>query len=313
MKLASIDVGTNTARLLAAEVEEGRITREILNLREMTRLGESLSEGGLLSPAARERTARVLGGWSRLLADEGVFDVSAIATEALRRARDAEGFVTEVNERTGLGIHIISGEEEARLTLVGVRADLGAGGRPGWKLVIDIGGGSVEFVLTEDWNRFKAVSIPIGAVGLYERFLHSDPPTDLEMSDLLDFCHDALLPLQDFLPKGGPVSLIGTAGTITTLAAVDLGMDIDAYDPKRITGHALVRDTVAKLLERFIDLSEEQRMLIAGLEHGRADIIVSGTALLAAIMDRAGAGSITVCDSGLREGNLLDYFEKKAR
>ena len=167
MKLASIDVGTNTVRLLAAEVEEGRITREILNLREITRLGESLAEGGALSPAARERTVRVLAEWARRLEDEAVFDVSAIATEALRRSRDAEGFVGEVSERAGFNLHIISGEEEARLTLIGVRSGLGVNGHQGQKLILDIGGGSVEFVLTEDWNHFKAVSLPIGAVGLY--------------------------------------------------------------------------------------------------------------------------------------------------
>jgi exopolyphosphatase/guanosine-5'-triphosphate,3'-diphosphate pyrophosphatase len=306
--LASIDIGSNSVRLLAAQVEDGRIVRQVLHLREVTRIAEGLKGGGRLSEAAKERTLSVLGRYSEMLRDTGVFDISAIATEGLRKASDAGEFVGRVKEKTGLVVEVISGEDEARRTLVGVRAGLAGHDYPGQKLVIDIGGGSTEFVFTPDWNHFKAVSLPLGAVSLFERFLLSDPPSRVELIDLLTHCYKVLSAL-DGLFKDKPALLVGTAGTVTTLAAIDLVMD--KYDPARATGHRLKRATIEKLLARLTGLPKENRKLIAGLEPGREDIIISGAVLLGAIMDRSEAAEIIVCDYGLMEGNLLDYYEKR--
>ncbi len=307
--IASIDVGTNTLRLLAAEVKGGRIMREVLNLRETTRLGEGLKAGGKLKAEARERTIRTLKEFSRSMLESGVEGVSAVGTEALRKTSDAADFIRETREEAGIILNVISPEEEARLTLLGVKSAIGESFPDGRKLVIDIGGGSTELILTEDWSTHKSVSLPIGAVSLFERFLLNDPPTALEMAELTAFCTETTLPrLKDFLGAGKP-ALIGTAGTITTLAAVDLALEI--YDPVKVTGYSIGRERIAVLEGRFAGLPKESRRLIAGIEHGREDIIVSGTLLMSVIMDAFRADKITVCDWGLREGNLLDYYNKK--
>jgi exopolyphosphatase / guanosine-5'-triphosphate,3'-diphosphate pyrophosphatase len=308
---ASIDIGTNTVRLLAAEVRGGRITREILNLRETTRLGEGIKEGAKLAAKAKERTIETLVRFSKLLLEAGVEEVSAVGTAALRQASDGEQFMEQVRERAGLRLRIISQEEEARLTLLGVRAGFGEKAPEGSNMVVDIGGGSTEFILTENWEENKSVSIPAGAVTLFERFILNDPPTATEMAELEKFCVGLVMPIfKNFSGSGGEKPrLIGTAGTITTLAAIDLAME--QYEPGKVTGHKLGRDRVEVLQMRLAGLSKESRRLIAGIEPGREDIILSGTLLLGVIMDAAKADSITVCDYGLREGNLLDYYDKK--
>ncbi len=308
--IASIDVGTNTLRLLAAQVQGGKIIRETLNLRETTRLGEGLKPGGKLKAEARGRTIRTLAEFSKRMLEAGVEGVSAVGTEALRRASDAEDFVRDAREEAGIILKIIPAEEEARLTLLGVKSAIGETLTTGRKLVMDIGGGSTELILTEDWSRHTSISLPIGAVSLFERFLLNDPPLLLEMKELVSFCNETALPRLKNLLGGDKPALVGTAGTITTLAAVDLALEV--YDPARITGHKLGRERMSALEERLAGLPKESRRLIAGIEPGREDIIVSGTLLAGVIMDAFGADKITVCDWGLREGNLLDYYSKKA-
>lgn len=308
MLIGSIDVGSSTVRLLAAETEKGLIKRQVLNLREMTRLGEGLKEGGRLSPRSRRRTLEVLKEYSEKLKEAGVEYVSAVATEALRKASDSADFVADVIRETSLELEVLSWEEEARRTLLGITYGIAGLNIEGWKLLIDIGGGSTELITTSDWKNCTMRSLPIGAVSLYERFLLNDPPSDNEMSELLTYSF-GIIGKAEIKPEGEPPKLIGTAGTITTLAAVDL--NLEEYDPAKVTGHVLTRDMVDKLLARLTGLSKENRKLVVGLEPGREDIIVSGTLLLGALMDAAGAESIMVCDSGLREGNLLDFMGKK--
>ena len=307
--IASIDVGTNTLRLLAAEVRGGEIVRDVLNLRETTRLGEGLKPGRKLKAEARERTIRTLAEFSRRMLEAGVEGVSAVGTEALRRASDASDFVREAREEAGIILNIIPAEEEARLTLLGVKSAIGGAFPPGRKIVMDIGGGSTELILTEDWSRHTAVSLPVGAVSLFERFLFNDPPTSFEMTELVAFCKETVLPRLEGFMGGDKPALVGTAGTITTLAAVDMAQEI--YDPAKITGHVLGRERMSALEARLAGLPKESRRLIAGIEPGREDIIVSGTLLAGLIMDMFRADKITVCDWGLREGNLLDYYVKK--
>jgi len=309
--LASIDVGSNTVRLLVAEVSKGRIAKEVLSLRDITRLGEGLRDGGRLKPEATERTLKVLRDYAARLKTLKLKGVSAIATEALRKAADGREFAERVLAETGLELDIISGDEEARRTLLGIKAGMSGLGCEGRKLLVDIGGGSTELVTTKDWKAHNSVSMPLGAVSLYERFLFDDPPMAQQVLELERHCYKTLAALKGFKPEGGWDCMVGTAGTITTLAAVELRMDV--YDPVRVTGLKMGRAAVGKFLSRFGGLTKENRRLIAGLEAGREDIILSGTALLGVLMDWAGVEFIVVCDYGLREGNLLDYLEKKGR
>jgi exopolyphosphatase / guanosine-5'-triphosphate,3'-diphosphate pyrophosphatase len=309
-KAASIDIGTNTLRLLAAEVKGGRIARKLLDMRANTRLGEKLEDGGRLLPEAKQRTIEALAEFADALKSHGVRKVSAVATEAVRRATDADAFLKEVFEKTGFEVEVISGVEEAKRTLAGVKAGVGGLLGKGPKLVVDIGGGSTELVVTDDLVEFEARSIPVGAVGLYERFITDDPPRNAELAAVASHCYRELGKLKGFIPEGG-IKLVGTAGTITTLAAVDMSMEV--YEPDRVTGHILTRQTLDRLLSRFCGLTSEQRRLLAGLEPGREDIIVSGTVLLVAVMDAVSSDLITVCDYGLREGNLLGFVAGKGR
>jgi len=306
--LASVDVGSNSVRLLAATVSDGAIGKVALNLRATTRLSQGLRPGGRLMREAADRTVRVLKDYAERLKAAGVAGVSVVGTEALRVAADREAFVARVLDETGLMVEVISGEEEARRTLLGIRA--GVGGLVGLapKLLVDIGGGSTELTYTADWRSFKAISLPIGAVSLYERFLLDDPPKSSDVRDLEAASFGALRTLNELVPKGESPVMVGTAGTITTLAAVDLAMDV--YDPAKVTGHKIGRETVGRLLARFCGLPKESRRLLAGLEPGREDIILSGTALLGVIMDVAKSDWLVVSDYGLREGNLIDYSGK---
>lgn len=309
--LASIDVGSNSVRLLAGRVSEGRIDSVALNLRASTRLSESLRPGGRLRAEAADRTVAVLKDYARRLEEAGVYTVSAVATEALRVATDAKAFVQRVADETGIEIEVISGEEEARRTLIGIRAGVADIAGDGPKLLVDIGGGSTELIYTQDWEAFRPISLPLGAVSLYERYLLNDPPRSADISELEAACFVALKKAGDIVPNGEEPVMVGTAGTITTLAAVEMAMDV--YDPLKVTGHRLDRETVARLLARFSGLTKESRRLLAGLEPGREDIILSGTALLGTIMDITGSGFIVVSDYGLREGNLLDYPHRRGR
>jgi len=301
MILASMDVGTNTVRLLAAEVEDGVITRRVLDLRANTRLGEGLRRTGMISEEAAGRTADAIAEFAVRLRTHYPERVSVIGTEAIRRARNAGMFTGMVKERSGLDVEIISGEEEAARMLIGVRAGVGRLAGEGPKLVIDIGGGSTELVATHDFEDHVSSSVQMGAVTLYEEFISNDPPTPGELDQLSEHAREVLAPEGGLLK--GHRRLIGTAGTITTLAAVELGMT--EYDPARVTGHEITRMALASMVERFIGVDAATRSGMPGLEPGRADIIVSGAALLGLIMDISGSGSILVSDYGLREGNLL--------
>jgi len=304
MILASMDVGTNTVRLLAAEVEDGRIVRRVLDLRANTRLGEGLRRTGMISEEAARRTADAITEFAGRLRTHYPERVSVVGTEAIRRARNAGMFTNMVKESSGLDLEIITGEEEAARMLIGVRAGVGVLAGEGPWLVVDIGGGSTELVATHGSSDHASSSVQMGAVTLYEEFISHDPPLVGELDLLRDHARELLAPEGGLLK--GHRRLIGTAGTITTLAAVELGMT--EYDPDRVTGHEITRGTLEGMVERFIGMDALARSRMPGLEPGREDIIVSGAALLGVIMDISGSDSVLVSDYGLREGNLLYLF-----
>jgi len=300
--LASMDVGTNTVRLLAAEVDSGVIVRRVLDLRANTRLGEGLRATGIISDEAAERTVRAVSEFMERLSTHYPDGVSVVGTEAIRRAGNAEWFISTVKERTGVEIETISGEEEARRMLMGVRAAVGDIAGDGPKLVVDIGGGSTELVATHDFTDCAAASVQVGAVTLYEEHIEHDPPLAGELDMLREHARELLAPEGGLLSGGR--RLIGTAGTITTLAAVELGLK--EYDPAVVTGHEITRGALETVLERLSATDSSGRLEMPGLESGREDVIVSGAVLLGVIMDISDSGSILVSDYGLREGNLLN-------
>lgn len=302
MILAGIDIGTNTLRLLIAETGSGFLT-DIHSDRRITRLGENLDKTGQLSPEARERSISAIAQFCDDIAKYAPQAVRAVGTSALRTAGNAAAFIDEVRARTGITPEVITGEEEARLTLRGVMAAIpnSTGDESG--IAIDIGGGSTEIISFGSRTGVSETSLGLGAVYLTERFLMHDPPRIEELHALRRAIRQALDPVR--LAPGR--ILIGTAGTITTLAAID--RQLIRYDPDSINGWTLSRRSVDQIVSRISRSSIAERRKIIGLEPGREDIILAGAVIAQEIMDRFGASDILVSDWGLREGILLDLHD----
>ncbi len=321
MILAGIDIGTNTIRLLVADVGPG-LFREIASARTISRLGKDVDHTGLLSREAQERSLAVLEEFSRTIASSHVAAVSTVGTSALRKAGNGDLFLRAVKERTGLDLHVISGEEEAQLTLLGVRRALSpADGRSAdpldSALVMDIGGGSTELIATRSGQSIHVRSLHLGAVYLTDRHIRNDPPAIDEQDAIRSGVRRELETWEQDLKRSENIdprdllTMAGTAGTITTLAAMDLGLE--RYEPARINGHVLARSSLDRIIRALSSLSLEQRRKLPGLEPGREDIILAGAIVCQEIMDRCGKPDLLVSDWGLREGIVLDLYERLNR
>jgi exopolyphosphatase/guanosine-5'-triphosphate,3'-diphosphate pyrophosphatase len=304
---AAIDVGTNTLRLLIAETvgpDEFTILHEE---QEITRLGEGLLPTRLLQNAPRRRSLTVLRRFADTARSFKAVEVAAVCTSAVREARNGEEFVAAVGRETGLALRVIDGREEARLTLLGVRHGLRLGLRR--ILAIDIGGGSTEFILARGEVIEGIVSTGLGVVKLTEQYLVSDPPTVGELRSVKEVVGARIDRLRGELPSLEEAQLVGTAGTVTTLAAIDLALV--TYDRQKVQGRCLGLARVMELLDRLGALPLRERRGIPGLEPGRADIIIAGAAILAASMERLGYDELRVSNDGLREGILLDLIRRE--
>ena len=304
---AAIDIGTNTLRLLVAETVGPDDYTVLHEEQQITRLGEGLRSTGLLQDAPRRRSLTVLRRFADLTRSLKAGEIATVATSAVREARNGQEFVAEVWREAGLALRVIDGEEEARLTLLGVRHGLRLGSRR--VLAIDIGGGSTEFVLARGEVIEGIVSTGLGVVKLTEQYLVSDPPTVDERRRLEEFVGTRIDRLRRELPGLEAAQLVGTAGTVTTLAAVDLALV--TYDRQKVRGHCLSLARVRELLDRLAALALRERRGIPGLEPGRADIIIAGAAILAVSMERLGYHELRVSNDGLREGILLDLLRKQ--
>jgi exopolyphosphatase / guanosine-5'-triphosphate,3'-diphosphate pyrophosphatase len=314
MILAGIDIGTNTLRLLVAETGPDSF-HEIYADRKITRLGQDLDQRGTLTREAEERSLEVLKDFAANIRRHAALHTAVIGTSALRNASNAATFIEEIKKETGLDIRVISGEEEARLTLIGVSRTLkGSGGLQGdaleSALVIDIGGGSTEITMTHPAREATMVSLPLGAVYLTDRYIKNDPPKPAEIALLKREVRDKLEQCNSMMISGPAKALVGTAGTITALAAMDLRLA--EYDPGKINGHVLARETVGTIVQQLSVSTLKERRFLPGLETGREDIILAGAVVTEEIMERFGFSTMLVSDWGLREGIVLDLFERLA-
>ncbi len=286
MRVAVVDLGTITTRLLVADVDDGRV-EEVSRRTEITRLGEGVDERRKLLPLPIARVRNVLAEYRRELEGLGAERTLAVGTSAIRDAENGEAFLGEIEWSYGFTTRLLSGEEEGELTLRGV-----SGGRelePG-TLVLDIGGGSTELIA--DGSR---TSLDLGSIRLTERFLHSDPPTREELEAAAGAVRDALPDLE-------PAQAIGVAGTITTLAALELG----EYDPERVHGYRISRDAVDAQLERLASLPLAERRELPGLEPERAPVIVAGVVIVREVLDRYGLDSLEASERDILHGAALD-------
>ena len=304
-RVAAVDLGTNSTRLLVADVANGRI-EELVRRLKITRLGEGVDERRRLLPAPIARVRNVLTDYRREAEQLGAEQTLAIATSAVRDAENGEAFLGEIEWSYGFSTLLLSGHEEARLTFRGIATDRDIDTEI---LVVDIGGGSTELVAGgPDGLRFHD-SLDLGAVRLTERFLPSDPPKEAE----LEACAEAVRALlAERVPEDvRPTAAVGVAGTITSLAALDLGLE--EYDPERVHGHRFGRESVADQLARLASLPLEERREIPSLDPERAPVIVGGAVILLAVMDHFGLAEIEASERDILDGAALEAAELPER
>lgn len=298
---AGIDIGTLTCRLLIAECSPAGRLRELRSDRRILRLGQGVDRDRVLHPDAMVRVVATLKEWREVIDGYRVDAVAAVATSAVRDAGNREEFLGLVRREAGFEMEIISGEEEARRTMLGIRSGLPPGVTD--LLALDIGGGSTEFILDQPGQATRLRSIDIGVVRLCERMLHSDPPTLTEVQEARDWVRRETTAAMAAVPRLPGVALVGTAGTITALAA--MAQQLPAYEPARIHNYVLKLETVKALEEQLLSRSKAQREGLPGLERGREDVIAAGAVILRTVMETLGTTKVLVSDLGLREGVLI--------
>lgn len=306
-RLAAIDIGTVTTRLLVADVSPGAIV-EVGRSTDITHLGAGLTATGQLSAEAMERVAEVISHYVDLMDQLAVERFTAVATSASRDATNAGTFATLLRER-GVEPAIIEGAREAELAFAG--ATLQHDGEA--LLVVDCGGGSTELVLgdasTVDGDREVRVSaarsVDVGSRRMTELFLHSDPPARGELEAARAWAAQELRSYFDRLPER-PAEVIGLAGTATTLAAIKL--ELAVYDAAAVHGYRLSGSDLADILEMLAGMPLEKRMSVVGLHPERAGVIVAGTLILETVLALAGAESLTVSEHDILYGILMDTY-----
>lgn len=309
MLLAGIDIGTLTCRLLIGRVSADGKLAEVHSDRRILRLGEGVDQDRTLRPDAMARVIETLRDWRGVINSHHVEGQTAVATSAVREARNREEFLGRVKQEVGFEVEIISGEEEARRTLLGIRAGLPAGVSS--MLGLDIGGGSTEFILDRPGRDPVMHSIEIGVVRLTERLLTGDPPTAVQVQSVRELVRKETEQVRTKLGDLHGVTFIGTAGSITTLAA--MAQKLTTYEPVRIHNYRLSLDTIRALEWDILGRTKAQRREMPGLEGGREDVVVAGTLILHGIMETLGFNEGLVSDVGLREGIVLDLAARLRR
>ena len=302
MRVAAIDCGTNSTRLLVAEgVGDG--FRSIDRRMTVTRLGQGVDSRRILAPEALERTLRTIADYAATCGELGVEKIRVTGTSAVRDAHNRDEFFTGVRALTGTDAELLSGEEEAAATFLGTLSDLHEAGPV---LVVDIGGGSTELIVGTAAPE-RMVSLDVGCVRMLEKHLASDPPTDAEIGALREEVMAALAGAKQQLDVPRGTRLIGVAGTVTQLATLKAGLPV--YDPDVTHHFVLSHGDVRMLARRLRSLTYEQRTRIKGLEAGRADVIVGGAEILLCVMDTFDSPECLVSEKDILDGLVIQLLE----
>jgi exopolyphosphatase / guanosine-5'-triphosphate,3'-diphosphate pyrophosphatase len=299
-RLATIDVGTNTSLLLVAEERDGQIV-VIEDRAEITRLGRGIGTDGRLGQEGIDRTLAALSGFA-VLARVHEAPIVAIGTEALRRAPNAGDFLNRAAALLDTPIEVIAGEREAELTYLAAQRSFPEQAKQ-TMVVLDIGGGSTEIIVARNGRVDFSRSLPLGSVRLSERHVHQDPPLASEVEAVTAEVNSLLAPVP-FPAETERACLVGTAGTVTTLAA--MAQDLRNYDPQLVHGYRLSLSALQKQVDRLAHSTLAERQGMAGLDPRRADVIMAGAIILSQIGQRVGGGEILVNDRGIRWGLLLE-------
>jgi exopolyphosphatase/guanosine-5'-triphosphate,3'-diphosphate pyrophosphatase len=309
-KLAAIDIGTNSIKLLVAAVDEEGSLEVLSREKSLVRLGSDTLSTGRLSAEAIEAAASTVEQFLRSVSAQGAELVRAVATCAVREAANSAEFIEEIRRRTGVRVDVISGEEEARLINLAVRSEFPSRLDP--LFMVDIGGGSTEFVISNGSRVLLTESLPLGVVGLAVRYLRSDPPNDRDRKAMKKEIRAVAKKAVQAVHKTGFKTCVGSSGTIQSLSLVYESAILGQEAP--LSGHrTLTREGLKKVNRLLRRTTEKEKLRIAGLDPRRRDISVPGGILLAWILKRAGAEAIVVGERGLREGLLLDHVARSGQ
>ena len=304
MRVGAIDCGTNSIRLLIADGTSAGLV-DIVRRMEIVRLGEGIDRTGEFAPDALRRTLTACEDYGRQLAEHGVDRVRFIATSASRDARNRQEFVDGVRQRIGVEPEVVTGTEEAYLSFTGAVRGLPSPPPPP-VLVVDIGGGSTEFVRGSTAVD-QAVSVNIGCVRMTERHLQADPPERAAVERVTADIDAHIATAAESVPITGAAALVGLAGSVTTVAAIALGLT--EYDPRALHGARISAEEVAAVTAELLGMTREQRAALPVMHPGRVDVIGAGALILHRIMVRTSAPEVIVSETDILDGIAWSLFE----
>lgn len=297
-RVAAVDCGTNSVRLLIADISDGKLTT-LERRMEIVRLGQGVDQTGLLAPEALERTFSAMRGYAKLIDVNGAEKTRVVATSATRDARNRGDFVSGVLDIFGVAPEVVSGDEEARLSFTGATKELVERRQIRPYLVVDIGGGSTEFVVGSS-DAQAAKSVDIGCVRMTERHLQGDPPTPDQFAAAVADIDAALQAVRAAVPVHEARTLVGLAGSVTTVAGIAL--DLPVYDPEKIHLSRITAEKVHAVTRRLMHATRAERASIGVMHPGRVDVIAAGALILDRIMREFGFGAVLVSEHDILDG-----------
>jgi exopolyphosphatase / guanosine-5'-triphosphate,3'-diphosphate pyrophosphatase len=303
VKLAALDVGTNTVLMLVVECTPAGEVRALADLSRITRLGRGVDSSGRFDPTARAATLDAIVEFAGAARALGAEKILSAATAAVRDSGDGNEFLAQVKQRAAIDLEVVSGDTEAQLSWLAVKNGLKID--PALStLVVDIGGGSTELIRVEAGRDLEVVSLQLGSVRLTERFVHHDPPIAREAADVRLAVDEALRALGwDCKPD----TMVGIAGTVATVCA--LVMNLEKYDPAQVHGHRLTHQEVLQAISRLASVPLEERKKLPGVEPARADVIFAGAGILERVMAHFALDHVIVSDQGVRWGLIWRELE----
>ena len=307
MRVAAIDVGSNSIHMVVAQVESDGRFRVLDRAKEMVHLGHRTLNSGRLPASTMQAGIHTLAAFRTLAERQGVTRFKAVATSAVREASNGGDFIRKIQDEVGLRVRVIPGREEARLIHLGVNYAFDLRGEPA--LIVDVGGGSVELILTEDGKPTALHSLKIGVARLSEKYLVNDPPTGKDLSRLEACLREQLDPLLKTLTKRGISRVVGTSGTMLNL--VSIAGHLRGEPPNGHLNHFVVRaEEVSRVRRLLCKANRAERLRVKGLDAKRVDSIVVGACMADHVLKQLGAKELLACTWALREGVLLDFIAR---
>lgn len=306
MKLAAIDIGSNSIHLVIARVSEQGMLEILDQEKDMVRLGAETLRNGALDAQAMERGLQALTHFKTLADRRGVDALLAAATSAIREARNGGAYLERIKQETGIDVHVISGREEARLIYLGARDVVDFRGRRA--LILDIGGGSVELMVADRERLLAGESLRLGVLRLVERFSCADVLSREQRLAMEGYIQGQLEPILPVLQAHPFSMVVGTSGTLTTLIQLTVAQERGAV-PSSCNGVRIEREGLERMVRKLAGMTRAERAKLPGLDPKRADSVVAGGVLALTLMKSLKADHLTGCDKALREGLLLDYIE----